>query len=144
MRQFHTANIIDNKMYVFGGGDGKYWLNDLMIFDLVNLEWTGPVKTQGIEPQGRLQHSAVSIDKKIYIFGGEPDQHRQLNDIFYLDTTNLTWVKPIVNGNGPSARVSATGCQIDQKIYYFGGYDGQSWMNDVHVFDIEVNRWDKI
>ena len=45
MRQFHTANIIDNKMYVFGGGDGKYWLNDLMIFDLVNLEWTGPIKT---------------------------------------------------------------------------------------------------
>jgi hypothetical protein len=30
-------------MYVFGGGDGKYWLNDLLVFDLVNLEWSGPV-----------------------------------------------------------------------------------------------------
>lgn len=43
MRQFHTANIIENKMYVFGGGDGKSWLNDLLVFDIVNLEWSGPV-----------------------------------------------------------------------------------------------------
>jgi N-acetylneuraminic acid mutarotase len=54
MRQFHTAIIIDNLMFVFGGGDGKYWLNDLLIFDLVNLEWSGPVKTNGIAPAGRL------------------------------------------------------------------------------------------
>jgi hypothetical protein len=45
MRQFHTANVIDNLMYVFGGGDGKYWLNDLLIFELNKLEWSGPVQT---------------------------------------------------------------------------------------------------
>ena len=73
MRQFHTANIIDDKMYVFGGGDGKYWLNDLLIFDLVNLEWSGPVITTGMAPVGRLQHSAISYEKRIYICGGEPD-----------------------------------------------------------------------
>lgn len=38
-RQFHTASIIGNKMYVFGGGDGKYWLNDLLIFDLTFYKW---------------------------------------------------------------------------------------------------------
>ena len=45
MRQFHTASVIDNQMYVFGGGDGKSWLNNLLIFDLNNLEWSGPVNT---------------------------------------------------------------------------------------------------
>jgi hypothetical protein len=30
-------------MFVFGGGDGKYWLNDLLIFDLANLEWSTAV-----------------------------------------------------------------------------------------------------
>jgi hypothetical protein len=60
-------------MFVFGGGDGKYWLNDLLIFDLANLEWNGPVQTQGIAPVGRLQHSAITFEKKIFIFGGEPD-----------------------------------------------------------------------
>lgn len=144
MRQFHTANIIDNQMYVFGGGDGKYWLNDLLIFDLDNLEWSGPIQTTGIAPVGRLQHSAIAYEKKIFICGGEPDQFRQLNDIFYLDTTTLQWYKPQVTGDEPSARVSTTGCLIDSRIYYFGGYDGVQWMNDVHVFDIENNRWSKI
>ena len=60
-------------MYVFGGGDGKSWLNDLLILDLNKLEWSGPVKTQGITPIGRLQHSAITFDKRIYVFGGEPD-----------------------------------------------------------------------
>ena len=45
MRQFHTASVIENMMFVFGGGDGKYWLNDLLIFDLTTLEWSGPVAT---------------------------------------------------------------------------------------------------
>lgn len=33
-RQFHTANIQDNNMFVFGGGDGKMWLSDLYKFNL--------------------------------------------------------------------------------------------------------------
>jgi hypothetical protein len=43
MRQFHTASIIGNQMFVFGGGDGKSWLNDLLVFDLVNLEWSSAI-----------------------------------------------------------------------------------------------------
>ena len=90
-RQFHTASIIGDKMYVFGGGDGKYWLNDLLIFDLKTYEWEGPVETKGKAPSGRLQHTAIVCDSnskeshKIFIFGGEPDRYRQLNDFYYLD-----------------------------------------------------------
>lgn len=62
-RQFHTASIIEDKMYVFGGGDGKYWLNDLLIFDLKTYEWEGPIETKGKAPSGRLQHAAVVFDK---------------------------------------------------------------------------------
>ena len=43
MRQFHTSSIIDNRMYVFGGGDGKSWLNDLLIFDITLMEWLSNV-----------------------------------------------------------------------------------------------------
>jgi hypothetical protein len=41
-------------MFVFGGGDGKFWLNDLLILNLQALEWSGPVTTHGIAPVGRL------------------------------------------------------------------------------------------
>lgn len=33
-RQFHTANVLEREMFVFGGGDGKSWLNELHSFDL--------------------------------------------------------------------------------------------------------------
>ena len=35
-------------MYIFGGGDGKYWLNDLYIFDLDLQKW------QLIEVSGKI------------------------------------------------------------------------------------------
>jgi len=41
-------------MFVFGGGDGKCWLNDLLILDLTILEWQGPMTTHGEAPAGRL------------------------------------------------------------------------------------------
>jgi hypothetical protein len=50
----------------------------------------------------------------------------------------------VISGEGPSARVSTTGCLIDSRIIYFGGYDGVNWMNDVHVFDIENEEWTKV
>ena len=67
MRQFHTANIIENKMYVFGGGDGKSWLNELMILDLVNLDWKGPLNfpPSGTSPNlslSNLQHSQGELN----------------------------------------------------------------------------------
>lgn len=123
-------------MYVFGGGDGKYWLNELVVFDLKNLEWKGTVETKGRAPSGRLQHAAVAFDKKIFIFGGEPDRYRQLNDLFYLDTTNMTWYEPEVGGSPPNPRVSVTGSLVNNNVYFFGGFDGVNWLNDIHVLDL--------
>jgi N-acetylneuraminic acid mutarotase len=148
-RQFHTASIIDDKMYIFGGGDGKYWLNDLLVFHLKTYEWVGPVETKGRAPSGRLQHAAIVYDKKIFIFGGEPDRYRQLNDLFYLDircqggSSKMTWYQPSTEGVPPTPRVSATGCLVDSEIFFFGGFDGMRWLNDLHTFCLKTMTWSK-
>jgi len=123
-------------MYVFGGGDGKNWLNDLVIFDLINYEWIGPIETKGTPPSGRLQHAAIVHDKRLFIFGGEPDWYWQLNDLFYLDTTNKTWYEPTIEGTPPTPWVSVTGCLVNQMVYFFGGFDGTNWINDLHTLDL--------
>lgn len=148
-RQFHTASIIEDKMYVFGGGDGKFWLNDLLIFNIKTYQWEGPVQTRGKAPSGRLQHAAIVFDKKIFIFGGEPDRLRQLNDLFYLDIEKeneedlMTWHQPQTNGSPPSPRVSATGCLVNSEIYFFGGFDGMRWLNDLYTFCLKTMSWTK-
>jgi hypothetical protein len=54
MRQFHTASVIENMMFVFGGGDGKYWLNDLLIFDL-RMEWAC------LDPRNRASRKTATL-----------------------------------------------------------------------------------
>ena len=39
-RQFHSSIIYHNSMYVFGGGDGKQWLNSMLRLDLLTYEWS--------------------------------------------------------------------------------------------------------
>ena len=70
-RQFHSANIIGDKILQFGGGDGKEWLDDLLIFDITKNQWFQP-KTKGQKPGGRLQHTSFIYKNRFYIFGGEP------------------------------------------------------------------------
>ena len=57
--------MIENLIF-FGGVGGKYWLNDLLIFDLAKLKLNDPVQTQGITPVGRLQHSAIILKKNFH------------------------------------------------------------------------------
>lgn len=141
-RQFHTANTIDGRMFVFGGGDGKIWLNDLHCLHLKTLEWS-VCATNGISPIGRLQHSTVTVGKKLIVFGGEPDRRRQLNDLHVLDTETMTWSQAECIGGcpAPTPRVSTTSVVNNSTIYFFGGYDGTTWLNDIHAFDTVHSQW---
>jgi hypothetical protein len=43
---------------------------------------------------GRTAHSSVLVGNKLYFFGGQDDEIRSLNDVFYLDMSqpfNLTF-----------------------------------------------------
>jgi len=51
-------------------------------------------------------------------------------------------LKPI--GIPPTPRVSTSALIYDEVIYFFGGYDGETWKNDIFVYDIDRNEWDKI
>ncbi len=53
----------------------------------------------------------------------------------------LTWIQPNLDSTPPTARVSSSSCLVGSKIYFFGGYDGHNWLNDLHVLDAENLRW---
>lgn len=56
----HTADCYNKKIYVFRGGDGKDYLNDLHELDTVALEWTKTEAT-GCCPPPRANHSSSLI-----------------------------------------------------------------------------------
>jgi hypothetical protein len=54
--------------------------------------------------------------------------------VFYLETN--TWARPEVNGDIPLARWGHTTECVGKYLIVFGGHDGASMLNDVHLLDL--------
>lgn len=79
----HTADCYNKKLYVFRGGDGKDYLNDLHELDTDTFQWT-LVDANGTYPPPRANHSSALIKSNLYIFGGW-DGSKRLNDLYVLN-----------------------------------------------------------
>ncbi len=84
LRRGHTANLIGNLIYLFGGYFNLDDYNDLHKYD-VNSKTLQKVITSGQIPGARAWHGSAVIRKKLYIFGGYGSYNVYYN--FYgLDT----------------------------------------------------------
>ncbi|CDQ75459.1 unnamed protein product [Oncorhynchus mykiss] len=111
-RSLHSANVIENKMYVFGGWVpvpetdkpntlGAEWIctNSLSVLNLDTMTWQslGPDQQQGQTPssggpRARAGHCAASIGSRLYIWSGRDGYRKSWNyqvccqDLWYLET----------------------------------------------------------
>ena len=66
-------------MYVFGGGEGATFYNELYVLDLRNRTWYRP-RVQGTPPSPRRAHSCTRHNGYLYVFGGG-SEHGTFNDL---------------------------------------------------------------
>lgn len=67
----HTATLYKNKLYVFGGYDGKKNHSSLRVFDTERNTWIKPRRPSGSSaPMGRNGHTATLVQNRLYIIGG--------------------------------------------------------------------------
>jgi len=97
--------------------------------------------TNDIPPSPRERHTAVIHDKSIFIFGGFNGQSK-LKDFYEFNTETNTWQEVISSGHGniPSARHSHISVVHGDKMYIFGGFDGNC-KNDFYKFNFTTNNW---
>jgi dynein heavy chain len=129
-RGAHTATIIGENLYIFGGYGGQGYsrreLDDLYALNLETMVWT-KVQAKGIPPEKRSGHQACAIEKKIYIFGGW-NSSTQFNDLHILDTEfdPPVWSKLQSALQTPTWNLAA--CSVvaipTWKIFTFGGTTG--------------------
>ncbi|KAI3717177.1 hypothetical protein L1987_68610 [Smallanthus sonchifolius] len=141
-RESHTATMVSHdRLVIFGGsgeGDANY-LNDLHILDLKTMKWSSP-EPKGDVPMPRDSHIAVSVDNKIFIYGGDcGDRYRGDVDVFNVDT--LTWSRFLVQGPSPGARAGHAAVTVGTKIYMIGGVGDKQYYNDVWVLDTITCSW---
>eukprot|EP01097_Dermamoeba_algensis_P006690 TRINITY_DN4167_c0_g1_i2.p1 TRINITY_DN4167_c0_g1~~TRINITY_DN4167_c0_g1_i2.p1 ORF type:complete len:1011 (+),score=257.81 TRINITY_DN4167_c0_g1_i2:378-3410(+) len=137
-RAWHTASFTGTQMLVFGGmGENEELYNDIMVLDLVKLQWVKP-ETQGDTPSPRYGHSACIVGggTKLVIFGGM-DHSRVFDDVFVLDLATMAWIKPpSVSGPPPAPRAFHSAISNDGNILFYGGTDGCEFYT--HLFALST------
>ena len=144
----HRCDLIGNKLYVFGGWNGKKALNDLHVLDVDLIDkpdqfeelWSEAFPI-GTVPATRNNHISVVVHRtKIFIHGGH-DGEKWLNDLHMLDTERMSWLMPNVAGTCPPARACHSLTRVQRRLIMFGGYDGQRCFNDIDVLDLDTVTW---
>lgn len=123
-RQDHSAAIIGDSMFIFGGEVVNLSLkNDFYEFNLISQIWKRVYLDPECIPTPRRGHSLIPYKEYIVIFGGE-SQKMKTNDIYFYHTKQRKMIK-MKSFNTPCERVVTT-CQIlDDKMYVFGGSNGE-------------------
>ena len=87
---FHTASVIDGKIYVIGGGfrgnDQFEYLSTVEVYDPETDRWT----QEPDMPIGKWGHRAEVINENIYIFGGSSAVFRHLTMIEVYGTGEVS------------------------------------------------------
>lgn len=135
----HSATVVGSDVWCFGGCDIRgNCFKDVWKFDVDAFNWTKP-KVIGECPPITRAHTAVLVDKRIFIIGGG-DGPTYYNETYYFDTVSLTWCKPTIFGTPPTRRRAHTAVLYDHKIIVFGGGNGSNALNDVHALDVSDLR----
>ncbi|EAA05915.4 AGAP009495-PA, partial [Anopheles gambiae str. PEST] len=132
-RDFHSATVLNHRMYIFGGrsdavapyhSQEEIYCPNIKFLDLKADRWYTP-KTTGEIPVGRRSHSAFIYNNKIYIFAGyngNIDKH--FNDLYCFDPDRNVWRQVTPQGQAPRARRRQSCLVIGKRMYLFGGTVG--------------------
>ena len=163
----HSACFVnETDMVIFGGHHSlEKRLNDLWIFDTLNMTWTEQfsnapsprgghsatiVVVQNSSPQedDESEEEETSLERMIIFggYGGTGDARKDLNDLYELDTTTWTWRLMEAKGQYPAERSGHRACAINEgsKIVFFGGWNRKMQFADLYVLDIATTVWSHI
>ena len=160
-RYGHTLNIIGSTLYIFGGQVNHTFFNDLIAFNLNSLEnpsWQFliPNSSDGGPPEGnippaRTNHSVITCDNKLYLFGGT-NGRQWFDDVWSYDPPTNVWTRETCGGFIPKAREGHSAALVGDTMYVYGGRkapdpahpnpeDEDLDLADLSSFRIPTKRW---
>ena len=94
-------------------------------------------------PKPRVYASMVTINDKLYLFGGE-SSGISLNDVWSFDLINFKWTQIITQGSLPSGRYQHAAGACGDIFVVWGGQDGSQYMNDFFIFNTITSTWTQL
>ncbi|KOG99720.1 Kel2p [Saccharomyces eubayanus] len=152
-RYGHKISIIANnpmqtKLYLFGGQIDETYFNDLAMFDLSsfrrpNSHWVflKPISTV---PPAVTNHTMVTFDNKLWVFGGETPKTLS-NETFCYDPVQNDWSKIQTTGETPPPIQEHASVVYKHLMCIFGGKDiDNAYSNDVYFLNLITFKWYKL
>jgi len=149
-RYWHTASLVERKLIVWGGHNGKHSLKDLHLLDVDAIIWSQPKVTPEPPPPLSL-HTCHAVDGQLFIFGGmsvtldeEGQTHvKYCSDTWTLDCLTMQWSRLRQRGMHPpavayhTAELTHTG-----QLLVIGGWRGEVVpADDLKALDLTTGQW---
>ncbi|KAH7910001.1 hypothetical protein BJ138DRAFT_1009756 [Hygrophoropsis aurantiaca] len=135
-RRAHTSVLYQNKIWVFGGGNGLTALNDLWTLDvgvsIDRMRWE-PIRTRGEPPAPRGYHTANLVGNVMIVIGGS-DGRECFSDVWCLNLDTLIWTR--INLQVSHRRLSHTSTQVGSYLFIVGGHDGSSYSSEILLYNL--------
>lgn len=116
-------DVMDNRLFVFGGRGGGKILDDTWYFDFDDKNWT-EVKNSVKKPQPRFTMAFGVYKRSMYIATGEGPGKVFYNDVWRFNFATMQWEQLNQGSNPPEKRYGAAG----------GIYPGESMLWMTHGF----------
>jgi N-acetylneuraminic acid mutarotase len=136
-RGYHSANVVDGRIYVFGGSQDSSpnarHVQTVEAYDPATDTWT----QKGDMPRSIGAGFSSVVDGKIYVLGGYGGARR----VDEYDPSTDTWT---TKSEMPTRRHALSTSALDGKIYVIGGYDpgrGYDGVSTVEVYDPATDTW---
>merc|ERR1719436_750337 len=137
---------IGNKVYIFGGNDGRgskgMALGDLHTYNIASGTWA-EIPGRGEVPCPRERHSMVVIEGQLCVFGGLSFNGEFLNDCYFFDPSSKRWSQQRYNPNSPIPKARyehVAGAAVGLLIVH-GGKWSRGGLNDTWHFNPKTKMW---
>lgn len=128
---------------LFGGRNYTGVLGETWTWNPDTKSWSDVTDPEGKNPPARTVGSMVYDpgNGTVLLFGGKDGTNNLLGDTWLWNGS--VWEEVYTVGSSPSPRYSASVAYDDRsgKIYLFGGYDGNTVLNDLWAWDGKEKRW---
>ena len=136
-RGWHSASVVDGKIYIMGGSqdsapNAKH-VQTVEVYDPATDTWS----QKGETPRSIGAGFSSTVDGKIYVIGGHGGAQR----VDEYDPATDTWT---VKSGMPIVRVGLSTSVLDGKVYAIGGVSsgsGYRGVTTVDVYDPAMDTW---
>jgi hypothetical protein len=139
----HSAELYNECLYIYRGGDGRNYFSELYVLNLNTLRYQ-KVDTMGRAPSKRANQASGIVNDMMIVIGGWNGFER-LSDMFIYDISRNFWSE--VRQSGSVSRFS-TGMSLsipnNQLIMFGGSNSNNQFTSDTYIASLDNFSYDNL